>query len=198
MGATAPATLPPAQDFDLDLASEARVFFRQRIGIIAVGLGLGSAFIGIGLYEFLLFAASLAPVDVVVSALLIVLGGTIILLSLRSGLLNPVRGLKGDSTGLTLARRWRGPAHWQWSDPSLTLEVEDLTPDPASNPEEKRHMFFSGPGPVYGSLAPSQLGPLLDAVRARGLAVRIANREVRSGRTYHQIRRIRISVPRKK
>ncbi len=195
MESQVPPALPPARDFAIDLRGESRKFLRTRSGIIAIGLGLGSAFVGIGIYGLAVAYGSGVAIDLVVSLLLGLLGVSLIVLSLRNGLLNPAIGLRGEDGSFTIERRWRGNVRWRWSDPKFALEFEDLTPDPASSPEERRHMFFTGPGPVYGSLPPAELGPLLDQARAHGLVVRVKSSEVQTGRTYHRIRRVRIAAP---
>ncbi len=185
---------PPApSELTLDLTAEARQFVRKRLVTAGLGAGFGVVFVGIGGTEIATRAAPFPGSASVVALLLIALGVGLAVLSLNSGLLNPARRLEANSRGMTVTRRWGAPVAVEWTDPAFDLEVEDLTADPATSPEEKRHLFFSGPGPVYGSLASSSLGPLLDAVRAHGLSVKMRTVEVRSGLTRHRIRRLRIA-----
>lgn len=179
--------------FRLDLGAEARRFVRRRLRFTSVGLVLGTAFVAIGGYEILAMATSQLTPNTFVAGLVLVLGVTLIVLGLRSGLLNPAVALREDGNGLRFERRWGAPIVLAWTDPAFELEIEDLAPDTASSPEEKRHLFFSAPGPVYGTLALSGMGPLLDVARANGLEVQMRTDEVRTGRVRHRIRQIRIT-----
>jgi len=186
---------PVAAGLELDLGAEADRFFRERMAVAGTGFGVGTVFVGLGAYALGLFARRGLSPELLVAALLMVLGVAVIILCFQSGLINPVRAIRADATGLTYVRRWRGTVRRSWTAPGVLLEVDDLGPDPMTPPEGKLHLFFAGPGPVYGNLARTDLGPLLDAVRARGLEVRMKEIEGRSGRTQHRIRRIRISRP---
>ena len=190
-----PPTSSAPSELTLDLSAEARQFVRKRLVTAGLGAGFGVVFVGIGSVEVTSLGGSFPGPASVVALLLIALGIGLIVLSLNSGLLNPARRLEANSRGVTITRRWGRPVAVEWTDPAFYLEVEDLTADPATSPEEKRHLFFSGPGPAYGSLASSSLGPVLDAVRAHGLSVRMRTADVRSGLTRHRIRRLRIARP---
>ncbi len=182
----------PGAVLELDLGSEAQQFFRRRIGVAATGIAIGVTFIGIGAYLLTVLWRARATPELVVAALLVVLGSALVVLSLRNGLVNPTVSIRADARGLLFTRRWQRPVLRTWGAPGLFLQVEDLGPDPTSSPEEKQHLFFMGPGPVYGTLSPSDLGPLLDVVRARELTVQMKVIEQRTGRTVHQVRRVRI------
>ena len=190
-----PPTSSAPSELTLDLSAEARQFVRKRLVTAGLGAGFGVVFVGIGSVEIANLGGSFPGPASVVALLLIALGIGLVVLSLNSGLLNPARRLEANSRGVTITRRWGRPVAVEWTDPAFYLEVEDLTADPATSPEEKRHLFFSGPGPAYGSLASSSLGPVLDAVRAHGLSVRMRTADVRSGLTRHRIRRLRIARP---
>ncbi len=197
MSSNSPARAPsPAPaELTLDLTAEARQFVRKRLVTAGLGAGFGVVFVAIGSIEIATLGRPFFGSASVVALLLIALGIGLVVLSLNSGLLNPATSLEANSRGIALSRRWGPPISVEWTDSTFDLEVEDLTADPATSPEEKRHLFFSGPGPVYGSLASSSLGPVLDVVRAHGLTVRMRTADVRSGLTRHRIRRLRISRP---
>jgi len=178
---------------DLDLHAEAHRFFRQRAVVTGVGVGFGIVIIGVGGYSVAIHAGAGIASALLVGGLLIVLGVMLTLTSARSGLINPAVEFRADDEGLTFARRWHGPVTMRWADLGLVLLIEDLGPDPRTRAEEKRHMFFSGSGRVYGTLPSSAIGPLLDVVRSRGLNVRVVPDSVRLGLTRRQIRRITIS-----
>ena len=178
---------------EIDLRDESHRFFRQRAVVTGVGVGFGTVIIGLGGYSVEINAGAGIASALLVGGLLIVLGVMLTLTSVRSGLINPATALRADDTGLTFTRRWRGTAAIRWTDLDLVLLIEDLGPDPRTSAEEKRHMFFSGSGRVYGTLPSSEIGPLLDVVRSRGLSVRVAPDAVRLGLTRRQIRRITIS-----
>ena len=183
----------PTLNANIDLRDEAHRFFRQRVVITGVGVGFGFIIIGLGGYILAVNASSSIASALLVGGLLLVLGVMLTLTSVRSGLINPALELRGDDAGLTFTRRWHGATTMKWRDPGLLLLIEDLGPDPRTRAEEKRHLFFSGSGRVYGTLPSSEIGPLLDVVRSRGLDVRVTPDAVRLGFTRRQIRRITIS-----
>ena len=147
---------------------------------------------GIGGYALGRLASSGASAEFIIGALLLGLGVALVVLTLRNGLINPVLSLHADPEGVTYDRRWWGPARHKWSRPGLFLVVEDLAPDTVSSPEEKQHLFFTGPGAVYGSLPPHEIGPVLDVARENGLSVSMKIVEQRTGQVVHRVRRIRI------
>lgn len=156
------------------------------------GLAIGFAFIGVGISTWGVFATRGLSPELLVAGLLIVLGFALVLLSWRTGLVNPVLSLRAEPDGLIFARRWGPSLRRPWSEPGLVLEVDDLSADPASTADAKRHLFFIGPGSVYGNLAPGDLGPLLDVLRANGLVVQTRQVRERRGRVEHLIRRIKV------
>ena len=158
-----------------------------------VGLGFGLTFVGVGFYEVSVYAGYFPSPNAIIAVLLVGLGVGLSVLSLRSGLVNPVVRLKGDDAGLHFSRRWGREVSLGWSDPGFEIEVDDLAPDPESSPEDKRHLYFAATGSVYGNLAPAFGGPLLDAARAHGLGVRMSSTQLRTLGTRHKIRRIRIA-----
>ncbi|HXW67398.1 MAG TPA: hypothetical protein VEL82_05945 [Thermoplasmata archaeon] len=184
-----------APELELDLGEEARAFLRTRIPVTATGLGIGSAFIGIGGYLVGPLARTGPLADEVLAILLIVLGIGLILLSLRTGLINPVIALRADARGFTYQYRWGAPTTRRWSRVGLVLVLDDLGADPRSTAEARRHVFFAGPGSVYGNLPAQSVGPLLDLVRGHDLSVAMHEVDERRGRAVHRIRRIRISRP---
>jgi hypothetical protein len=193
-GSPTPVSAPLA----LDLRLEGQRLVRRRLVPTGLGVGFGIVFIGVGGYEINQLATAPLSPNLLVAALVLVLGVALIVLSVRAGLLNPVLVIQGDSAGLRLLRRYGGVLLFPWSEPGYAMEVEDLSPDPSSTPEEKRHLFFTASGATYGSLTAGALGLLLDCVRSHGLTVKMSDDRFRTGRESHQIRRIRIGWPKGK
>lgn len=187
---TLPAPSNPVTD--LDLSAEASRFLRTRRSLAIAGVGTGLVFLGIGTYAVLRLAKSGLSAEFVIGVLLLGLGAVLAVVTLRNGLLNPVTSLRLDAEGITYVRRWWGPVRRKWSRPGLLLVVEDLGPDTISSPEEKEHLFFTGPGPVYGSLPVGRLGPFLDRIRDNGLSVSMRTVQQATGQVVHRVRRIRI------
>ncbi len=183
--------LPP--EVDLDLGEEARRFRRQRLPVTATGLGLGVAFIGAGGYLLgSLLRARFVPGEIL-SILLVGLGVGLIVLSLRTGLINPIVRLRADRKGLTYSWRSGAPLLRRWAEPGLVLVLDDLAPDARSSAEEKQHVYFAGPGSVYGNLPRDAVGPLLDAARNHGLTVGMKLVTERRGNVDRTMRRLRIT-----
>ncbi len=183
---------PAVASRTVDLTEEARYVVRERRAPTLVGFGFAGGFVAIGLFELVVLRFAFPQPPPIVAALLVVLGVALAVLTVRSGLANPAVEMRIDPTGLTFSRRWGRDISLAWTDPSFDFEFQDLAPDPASTPEEKRHVFFTGSGPVYGSISRIDCGPLLDDARAHGLSVRMRNDELRSRRTRHKVRRVRI------
>ncbi len=177
---------------DLDLSAEAARFLRSRRNLAFAGVGIGVAFLAIGGYALVRLARSGISAEFVIGILLVGLGAVLVIVTLRNGLLNPVTSFRLDAEGITYVRRWWGPVRRKWSRPGLLLVVEDLGPDTVSSSEEKQHLFFTGPGPVYGSLPVARLGPFLDQVRDNGLSVSMTTVQQATGQVVHRVRRIRI------
>lgn len=194
MSGSDPATpsLVPVPKCDLDLRGEASEFFRRRIRVAGAGLALGIAFVAIGAFEVGLLAHAGFSPDYLIALLLVVLGLAVLGASLYSGLLNPVSRVKGNASGVTFERRWGRPLSWKWKDPQFRLDIDDRTSDPVGSTESHRHLFFEGPGPIYGNLSPSTLGPLLDTARTYGAAISMKQLEQRERGEVHLVRRIRI------
>ncbi len=185
------SVLPP--ELDLDLREEARRFVRERTPVTLTGIVLGVAFLGVGGYLIGPLVRAGAVPGEVLSVLLLVLGVGLIVLSLRTGLINPVTSVLADRRGLTYTWRWGSPFLRRWSDPGLLLVLDDLGPDPRSTEEQKRHVYFGGPRSVYGLLPVASIGPLLDVARGHGLSIRMGVEVERRGRNERRIRRIRIA-----
>jgi hypothetical protein len=183
---------PPFNRLNLDLRGEARQFFRERIRVSGLGVVLGIAFVGIGSYETGILARSGFSADYLISLLLGVLGLGVIAVSLYSGLLNPVTRIRVNASGVTFERRWSRPVSWNWEDPDLRLDIDDRTSDPVGSAESHQHLFFEGPGSIYGNLTPAAIGPLLDIARAYGAPVSTKQLELRERGEIHLVRRIRI------
>jgi hypothetical protein len=188
-------TRPLVKGFNLDLREEARQFFHRRIRVAGIGVILGIAFVGIGAFYVGLQANSGFSADYLVSLLLVVLGLAVIGVSLYSGLLNPVTRIRGNASGVTFERRWGGSLTWKWKDPGFRLDIDDRTSDPVGSAESHQHLFFEGPGPVYGNLTPTTIGPLLDAARAYGAPISMKQLEQRERGEIHLVRRVRIRPP---
>jgi len=193
--APAEVTRPPVGRCNLDLRQEARQFFRRRIRVAGVGLVLGIAFAGIGALEVGVLAPSGFSPDYLIALLLVVLGLAVVGVSLYAGLLNPVTRMRGNASGVTFERRWGRPLTWKWRDPEFRLDIDDRTLDPVGSTESHQHLFFEGPGPIYGNLTPATIGPLLDTARAYGAPISMKQLEQRERGEIHLVRRIRIRPP---
>lgn len=189
--ATAPSPVPVTK-CNLDLGVEARRFFRQRIRVTGTALALGIAFAGIGAFEVGTHAASGFTPEYLIALLLVVLGLALIGMSWYSGLLNPVTRIRGNASGLTFERRWGRPIACKWSDPAFRLDIDDRSIDPVGSAESRRHLFFEGPGPIYGNLTPATIGPLLDVARTYRAPVSMKQLEQSERGAIHLIRRVRI------
>jgi hypothetical protein len=176
----------------LDLRDEARTFARSRWSVVATGIALGGAFLILGSYFVIRLGSSGFTPELLAGGLLGLLGLGLIILSLARGLVNPVRAIRADPGGLVVQRQWGSAVSVEWSRDGLVLTVDDRTPDPASTPEEKRVLFFSGPGPFYGLLPRTSLDPLTRVARSYGASIRSAVVDERTGRTVHRIRRTQI------
>lgn len=187
-----PALPAKGSRFDLDLRAEAKRLVRQSFRVVGTGLALGLAFVGIGAYEVGVHVASGFSPEYLISFLLIVLGMSVIGVSLYSGLLNPVTRLRGDASGVTFERRWGRPLSWSWKNPEFRLDIDDRTSDPVGSAESHQHLFFEGPGPIYGSLTPTTLDRLLDTARTYGVPVSEKQLDQREGGQVHLVRRIRL------
>jgi hypothetical protein len=189
------STRPPVRGFDLDLREEGRQFFRRRIRVAGIGVVLGIAFAVIGTIYVGRLARSGFSADYLIALLLVVLGLALIGVSLHSGLLNPVTRLRGNASGVLFERRWGRPLSWRWKDPRFRLDIDDRTSDPVGSAESHQHLFFEGPGSIYGNLTPTTIGPLLDAAREYGVPVSMRQLEQRERGEIHLVRRIRIRPP---
>ena len=185
----------PVKGCNLDLRDEARLFFRQRIRVAGTGIVLGIAFIGVGAFEAGLRAPSGFSPEYLIALLLVILGLGLIGISLYRGLLNPVTRLRGNASGVTFERRWGRPLTWKWKDPEFRLDIDDRSLDPLGSPESHQHIFFEGPGTIYGNLTPSSIGPLLDTAQAYGAPISMKQLEERERGQIHLVRRIRIRPP---
>jgi len=186
---------PPVRGCNLDLREEAHQFFRQRIRVAGVGIVLGITFVGIGGYESGLLAGRGFSPDYLIALFLVFLGLAVVGVSLYSGLLNPVTRLRGNASGVTFERRWGGALSWKWENPAFRLDIDDRTSDPVGTAESHQHLFFEGPGPIYGNLTPDTLGPLLETARAYGAPVAMKQLELRERGEVHLVRRIRVRPP---
>ena len=178
--------------FNLDLEEEAHRFFRQRIRVAGFGIVLGIAFVGIGAFYAGLESTRGFSADYLIALMLVVLGLAVIAVSLNSGLLNPVTRVRGNASGVAFERRWGRPVAWKWKDPEFRLDIDDRTLDPVGSTESHQHLFFEGPGSVYGNLTPATIGPLLDGARAYGAPISMKQLELRERGEIHLVRRIRI------
>lgn len=177
---------------NLNLQGEAQHFFRQRIRVAGIGIVLGVAFVGIGTIEVYRLATSSFTPEYLIALLLEVLGIALIVVCLYSGLLNPVTRIRANASGVTFERRWGKSLTWGWKDPYFRLDIDDRALDPEGSDESRQHLFFEGPGMIYGSLTPATLGPLLDTARAFGAPVTEKQLEQRERGRVHLVRRIRI------
>jgi len=176
----------------IDLTDEAHRFFRQRIRVVAVGVVLGCVFMGVGGFEVGVLYAGGPSVDYAIALLLIILGAAVAYVSLRSGLINPVTQIRGNSDGITFERRWGRPLSWTWKDAAFRLDIDDRSADPTADEGARNRLFFEGPSNVYGNLTPASLDPLLDTARTFGAVVSTKPLEQRDRRGIHMVRRIRV------
>ncbi len=177
---------------DLDLAGEARWFFRQRFRVAGTGLALGIAFVALGVIEVGVRASSGFSTTYLIAVLLVVLGLAVVGVCLYSGLLNPVTRIRANSGGIAFERRWGRPLAWKWKDPAFRIDIDERTDDPAGSPESHRHHFFEGPGPIYGNLTPSTIGPLIDVARTYNAPVSTKQLELKERGEIYLVQRIRI------
>lgn len=191
-GASLPETVRPLSRFKIDLSGEARRFFRERIRVAGTGLGLGLAFIAIGLFEVGVLAPRGPTVDYGIALLLIVLGAGVSFISVYSGLINPVTGMRGNAAGIVFERRWGRTILWEWTDPELQIDIDDRSADSTASEKERGRLFFEGPGGVYGNLTPATLAPVLNTARTYGAAVSDKILEQRDRKGVHSLRRIRV------
>jgi hypothetical protein len=180
-------------DRTIGLQDEARHIVRERLAPLSAGVGLGTAFVIIGAYELVALRSSFPSADTLVAGLVVVIGISLWVLTVRASLVNPVVRVRIDGEGLLLSRRWGREIRLAWSDPEFEVEFQDLAPDRESTPEQKQHIFFTTSGPCYGSFSRTDVGPLLDAARNHGLAVRMWHDTPGGGRAPRKIRRVRIS-----
>jgi hypothetical protein len=179
----------------LDLREPAAQFYRRRIRVTATGLVLGLAFIGVGVYEVGVLASRGPSLTYAVAFLLVILGVAVAFVSLNSGLINPVRAIRGTSTEISFERRRGRALAWRWKDPAFRLDVDDRSVDPDYRPGGEPPIYFEGPSPVYGSLTSASLRTLMDAARAQGALVTERVREDRSRRGTSRVRRVAIRPP---
>jgi hypothetical protein len=178
----------------INLEAEAKYVARQRRTPTVVGLTLGAVFLIIGGYELGVLRGQLPFLDSVIAALLIVLGASIALVTLRGGLLNPVTSLWVDRDGLLFSRRWGPDVPLDWDDPEFYLDLQDPAPDPLTPAEDKQHLFFTSARGAYGSLPRAEVGPLLDTIQARDLTVRMVLETEGSGRARRRLRRVKVGA----
>ena len=179
----------------IDLTDEAHRLVRQRIRVVATGVILGSVFMGVGGYEVGALYAGGPSVDYAIALLLIVLGGAVAYVSLRSGLINPVTEIRGNAQGITFERRWGRPLSWDWKDARFRLDIDDRSVDPSAVDDARGRLFFEGPSSIYGNLTPASLDPLLDIARTYGDVVTTKQLEQRDRAGIHLVRRIRVGPP---
>ncbi len=183
---------PPAVGrLNLDLRDEADRYFRRRVRVVATGLVLGLAFIGVGVYEAGVLAPRGPSLEYGISLLLIALGAGVAFVTAYSGFINPVARIRASEGGIVFERRWGDPTGWKWTDADLRLDIDDRRNDPSADAEEQAHLFFEGPSGIYGNLSPPALGRLLSASRLYGAAVSdrtMEERDRRGTRTVHRIR----------
>jgi hypothetical protein len=185
-------TQSPVRGCNLNLRAEARQYFRRRIRVAGTGIILGIVFVGIGTFEVGRLAAAGFSPDYLIALLLVALGLAVIGVSWYSGLLNPVTRVRGGASGLTFERLWGRPLSWRWKDPEFRLDIDDRTSDPVGSAESHQHFFFEGPGPIYGNLTSTTIGPLLDTARTYGAPISMKQLEQRERGKIHLVRRIRI------
>ncbi len=190
-GSSTPATDP----VDLDLEDEARWFLRRQYRAAIVGFGLSVALIGVGGYALLQLPHANFVAGLIVAALLLLLGAGILLLTLRYGLLNPVRSIRLDPRGISYARRRRGTARRAWTKDGLILEADDVGTDASAGRPVTPHLLFSAPGSVYGSLSAADLGRIIDYARLRGASVGSRTVEIDRGKAGRRLRRVQLLGP---
>ncbi len=157
-----------------------------------MGLGIGGVFVGIGAVELVLLGLSGAlSGNLFIAAFLVVLGGSIIWLTYRGGLRDPIARIQLAHDAATFMSLSGRTVRVAWRDPAWDLEIQDPAPDPSVKDEAKQHLFFSGMRGVYGTLGRGDVGPMLDAARSYGLSVTIRN-ATSDRKREHPIRRIRI------
>jgi hypothetical protein len=188
------ASRPPSE-LRLDLTEEAAQLFRRRIRVTVSGLVIGLAFIGVGVYEVGVLAPRGPSLTYAVAFLLLILGIAVAFVSLNSGLINPVRAIRGTSTEISFERRRGRTLAWRWTDPAFRLDVDDRSVDPDYRPGGEPPIYFEGPSPVYGSLTSTGLRRLTDAARAQGALVTERVREDRTRRGTSRVRRVAIRPP---
>ena len=176
----------------LDLTKEAERSSSYQRHTAWIGAGIGLAFAVIGAVELVLVLESGGfSGDTLIALFLLVLGVSIFWFTYRGGLKDPVARIDLDDQGATFVRRSGSSVRLAWLDPKWDLEVQDPAPDPTVREEAKKHLFFSGPGGVYGTFGRSDVGPLMDVAREHGLDVSVRNGVTGRGGK-HPIRRIRI------
>lgn len=182
----------PPEARTIDLSVEAKRSVRTQRQTAWIGLGIGGAFAVIGAVELaLLVNAGGVSGDLLIAAFLVLLGVSIVWLTRRGGLRDPVRRIDLNDAGATFVR-WSGSSvRIAWLDPKWDLEVQDPAPDPTVKEASKQHLFFSGPSGVYGTFGRGDIGPLLDAAREHGLSVSVRN-STSDRRQQHPVRRVRI------
>jgi len=191
--ATLPGTgRPLVSRVKIDLRDEAHRFFRQRIRVVAVGVALGLVFVGVGVFEVGVFYVGGPSVEYAIALLLIILGAGVAFVSLYMGLINPVTALAGNASGITFDRRWGGARAWSWRAADFRLDIDDRGIDPTVGEEARDHLFFEGPGAVYGNLSRASVGPLLDVARTYGAVVSMKQLEQSERGRIRLVRRIRI------
>lgn len=184
------ASLTPAPR-TLDLTDEARRILTEHRRNVLLGFAIGIVFGAVGVGELVYLGVAAFNADSLIAIILLVLGGSIAWLSYRGGLRDPVVRIHFDEARATFTRHSGQGFAISWSDPRWDLEIDDPAPDPAAPAEAKGHLFFTGVGPVYGTLRRTQIGPILDAARGHGLRVTIREVTV-GGRRRLRVRRIRI------
>ncbi len=176
----------------IDLSETARLWVRQRMRVVGTGVALGCAFIVVGGIEVGLLAPRGPSLTYGIALLLIVLGFGVAFVSVYSGLINPVSGIRANASGITFDRRWGGRRTWDWKDTDFRLDIDDRSDDPGADDDARRQLFFEGPAGIYGNLTPSSLTPLLDTARAYGAVVSTRQLSQRERGRDHLVRRIRI------
>jgi len=178
--------------FKADLTEEAHRFFRQRFRVAGTGLLLGLVFIAVGIYEVSVLVSGGVTSSYAIALLLVVLGAAISYVSLNSGLINPVTVVRGDASGITFVRRWKGARSWSWKDPGLRIDIDDRRADPTASEEVRSRLFFEASGGIYGNLTPASLDALLDTARTYGAIVSTKQLEQRDRGSFRLVQRIRV------